>query len=137
MVNKELEKNYVPFQCMIINHVNRYRVEGIPTAQYYILEILLGQGSKTTNELAALRGISQSGISKITKVLLEKGYIVQERNPSDRRYYNLVITEQGKEFLARSEQFRNEILHRIEDALTKDEITLFSNLCNKIVAGRS
>lgn len=137
MSNKLLEENYIPFQCMIIAYVNTFKIEGVATAQYELLNILLKAGAKTTKELAEKRGISQSGISKLTKRLLEKGYIAQERSIIDRRSYNIFITEAGKNFLGRAETLRNEIMSTIEHALSEEEIQNFSRLCKKIVSSCS
>ncbi|ABS40282.1 MarR family winged helix-turn-helix transcriptional regulator [Clostridium botulinum] len=132
MLREELEENYMPFQCMIISSVNKFNLEGVSTAQYYILDILDKQGSKTTKELAEIRGITQPGISKLNKRLLEKKYIKQERQETDRRYYNIFITSEGKKFLARSEKFGEEIVNLIEKTLSQDELRTFSILCKKI-----
>ena len=43
---KELEESYVHFQCMIVSDSNRFNVEGVSTAQYYILDTLYKQGGK-------------------------------------------------------------------------------------------
>ncbi|WP_053956522.1 MarR family winged helix-turn-helix transcriptional regulator [Inediibacterium massiliense] len=132
MAKKELEDNYIPFQCMIISSINRFNIEGVTTAQYTILDILDKQGAKTTKELAEIRGISQAGMSKLTKRLLEKNYIIQQRRDTDRRIYDIMITTDGKNFLARSEKFRNEIMDLIEDTLSEKELKCFVKLCKKI-----
>lgn len=132
MFGKELEENYVPFQCMIVSNSNRFNVEGVSTAQYYILDTLKKYGSKTTKELAEMRGISQSGVSKLTKRLMEKNYIAQERNINDRRSYNIMLTKEGKAFLNRVDDFGNEIMNLIEEALTEEEVCAFSLMCKKI-----
>jgi DNA-binding MarR family transcriptional regulator len=132
MVIKELEESYVPFQCMIVSDSNRFNVEGVSTAQYYILDTLNKYGAKTTKELAEMRGISQSGISKLTKRLLEKNYIAQERNINDRRSYDIVLTKDGKDFLDRVDDFGNELMNLIEEALTEEEVHIFSMICKKI-----
>lgn len=134
MSTKELEENYIPFQCMIIASCNQFNVEGVSTAQYYILDVLDKQGSKTTKEMAELKGISQSGISKLTKRLLEKKYIDQERQENDRRSYKIVITKEGEAFLNRVEDFGNEIMGLIEQALTPEEVRSFSKMCKKITS---
>lgn len=134
MAIKELEESYVPFQCMIVSDSNRFSVEGVSTAQYYILDTLNKQGAKTAKELAKMRGISQSGISKLTKRLLEKKYIIQERQMNDRRSYNIVLTKEGKDFLNRVEKFGNQIMNLIEEALTKEEVHAFSIMCKKITS---
>ncbi|WP_312561727.1 MarR family transcriptional regulator [Anaerospora sp.] len=132
MAIKGLEESYVPLQCIIVSLSNRFNVEGVSTAQYYILDTLQKQGAKTTKELAEIRGISQSGISKLTKRLLEKAYIMQERQINDRRSYNIVLTKEGNAFLHRVEDFGNEMLHLIEEALTEAEVHAFSMMCKKI-----
>ena len=132
MAKKELEDYYIPFQCMIISNINRFNIEGVTTAQYNVLDILDKQGSKTTKELAKIRGISQAGMSKLTKKLLEKKYIIQKRQEADRRVYDIFITPVGKNFLLRSERFRNEIMDLIEDTLTEEELNCFIQLCKKI-----
>ncbi|MFA6851005.1 MAG: MarR family transcriptional regulator [Selenomonadaceae bacterium] len=132
MLTKEVEENYLSFQCMIIACSNRFNVEGVSTAQYYILDVLDKQGLKTTKELAELKGISQSGISKLTKRLLEKKYIDQERQINDRRSYKIIITKEGKDFLNRVEDFGNETMNLIEQALTPEEVKNFSEMCKKV-----
>lgn len=132
MITKELEDNYIPFQCMILAYSNRFNVEGVSTAQYYILDTLYKQGPKTTKELAEMKGISQSGISKLTKRLLEKKYVYQERQLNDRRSFNIVLTGEGKAFLNRVEDFGKEIMNLIEESLTPEEVQSFSMMCKKI-----
>ncbi|WP_312337287.1 MarR family winged helix-turn-helix transcriptional regulator [Anaerospora hongkongensis] len=134
MATKKLEEGYVPFQCMIVAASNRFNVEGVSTAQYYILDVLCKQGPKTTKELAEMRGISQSGISKLTKRLLEKTYIIQERQADDRRSYAIMLTQEGKAFLNRVEDFGNEMLSLIKEALTAEEVHAFSIMCKKITS---
>lgn len=129
-----LEKSYIPFQCLVINTLNHFNVAGISTAQYQVLDVLAASGSRTTKELAALRGISQSGASKLTKRLLDKGYIVQKRSDIDRRCYDISIAPAGREFLNRAEKFRKEILVVIKNALSEQEAGAFAGLCGKIVA---
>lgn len=132
MPKKELEEYYIPFQCMIISNINSFNIDGVTTAQYNVLDILDKQGPKTTKELAEIRGISQPGMSKLTKRLLEKEYIVQQRRKIDRRNYDILITKAGKDFLVRSEKFRNKIMDLIENTLTEKEMDCFVRMCKKI-----
>ncbi|AKA69459.1 MULTISPECIES: MarR family winged helix-turn-helix transcriptional regulator [Clostridium] len=132
MPKKELEEYYIPFQCMIISNINSFNIDGVTTAQYNVLDILDKQGPKTTKELAEIRGISQPGMSKLTKRLLEKEYIIQQRRKTDRRNYDILITQAGKDFLVRSEKFRNKIMDLIENTLTEKEMDCFVKMCKKI-----
>ena len=132
MAERTLKESYVPFQCMIVSYSNRCNVEGVSTAQYYILDTLKKRGSLTTKKLAELKGISQSGISKLTKRLLEKNYINQERMMKDRRSYTIALTPAGEDFLSRVDDFGNEMMNLIQSALTEEEVQAFSSLCDKI-----
>lgn len=132
MPKKELEEYYIPFQCMIISNINSFNIDGVTTAQYNVLDILDKQGPKTTKELAEIRGISQPGMSKLTKRLLEKEYITQQRRKTDRRNYDILISQAGKDFLVRSEKFRNKIMDLIENTLTEKEMDCFVKMCKKI-----
>jgi DNA-binding MarR family transcriptional regulator len=119
---------------MIVSASNQFNVEGVSTAQYYILDTLNKQGAKTTKELAEMRGISQSGMSKLTKRLMDKKYIIQERQMYDRRSYNIVLTKEGAAFLNRVEDFGNKIMNLIEEALTEEEVRTFSVMCKRITS---
>ncbi|WP_124067735.1 MarR family transcriptional regulator [Clostridium sp. E02] len=132
MADHELTESYIPFQCMIVSNSNKFNVEGVSTAQFYILDTLNKHGAKTTKELAEMRGISQSGISKLTKRLLDKKYIIQERQAHDRRSYNIILTKEGKAFLDRVNDFGDEVMNLIEEALTEDEVHTFSMMCKRI-----
>lgn len=131
MISRELEESFIPFQVLIINNINSFNVEGVTSAQYEILDILK-DSSKTTNELAEIRKISQPGVSKLTKRLLEKKYIKQVQNVDDGRVFDIYITDEGKEFLKRTQKFRNKIMRVVEERLDEDECKEFVRLLNKI-----
>lgn len=131
MISRELEESFIPFQVLIINNINSFNVEGVTSAQYEILDILK-DSLKTTNELAEIRKISQPGVSKLTKRLLEKKYIKQVQNVDDGRVFDIYITDEGKEFLKRTQKFRNKIMSVVEERLDEDECKEFVRLLNKI-----
>lgn len=58
------------------------------------------QGPKTTKELAEMKGISQSGVSKLTKRLLEKKYIIQSGTVMIAVLITLYLPVKEKNFLA-------------------------------------
>ncbi|MDN9011657.1 MarR family winged helix-turn-helix transcriptional regulator [Brevibacillus laterosporus] len=131
-MTKFLEDSFIPFQCEIVSRHNKFNIEGITSAQYNVLELVQTQGPKTTNELASALGITVSGISKLTKKLLQKGLIEQQRSQADRRYYHIVLTEAGESFLRKAENSRKEIIQLIGKALSKEEIEAFSRICSKL-----
>ncbi len=131
-IKEEFKKEYIEFQCKIVSHHNNFNVEGISSAQYNIIDCLEKEGPKTTRDLAEILNITVSAVSKLNKKLLEKNMIIQTRNENDRRYFYNSITDEGRCFLKRAENSRNEIVKGIENSLTDEELKQFIHICRKI-----
>jgi DNA-binding MarR family transcriptional regulator len=70
----------------------------ITVGQFHTLRrIALGKDS--VSQLADIKHISRAAISRTVDVLATKGLITRIPNPNDRRYINLVLTEEGKDLL--------------------------------------
>ena len=57
---------------------------------------------------------------------------MQERQEGDRRSYNIVLTKEGKDFLDRVEDFGDEMVTFIQEALSEEEAHCFASMCRKI-----
>lgn len=53
--------------------------------------------------------------------LEDRGYLVRRRDPDDRRRHNVLITEAGREALARARSHMNDIENQVLGALDPDE----------------
>lgn len=132
MNRSELEKSYVSLQCLVTSSVNHYNVNGVSAAQYHILEVIKKEGPQIAKNLALQKGISQSGVSKLTRRLLDNGYVRQTVNEKDRRSYLLELTPKGEDFLDNAADSTAEVLEKIENSLNEEEIQMFIKLCSKI-----
>ena len=77
--------------------------------------------SMSQQELGQLLGLEKSTVSRLAAGLERRGWITRERTPSNRRFYQLRLTETG---LAVAEQLGSELRARHEqllDALTPAE----------------
>ncbi|MEW9677670.1 MarR family transcriptional regulator [Lentibacillus sp. L22] len=128
----KFKQEFVPFQCRIVSHHNKFNVDGITSSQYNIIDLLERRGPKTTRSLSEELGISLSAVSKLVKKLIDKSLIIQERDQNDRRSYHHTITEKGHAFLRKAEKSRNEVMELIHKTLTKDELVAFTNICKKL-----
>ncbi|HJA22453.1 MAG TPA: MarR family winged helix-turn-helix transcriptional regulator [Candidatus Limosilactobacillus intestinipullorum] len=63
--------------------------------QYLILRSITKQPGIKLMDIAAQRQVTRSAVSRQIKVLLSNGYVVQKRDPADRRRQSLVVTPQG------------------------------------------
>lgn len=65
-------------------------------AEAYIVSEIGNKPSITITELAAILNKTTSACSQLVKKLITKGLVLQVRNESNRRIYNLELTEAGK-----------------------------------------
>lgn len=66
------------------------------------------ESSLTASDIAKKRRVSLQSASVLVQGMVEKGWIVREPNPSDRRQFILQITPEGQE---KAEATRNQIIH--------------------------
>lgn len=71
---------------------------GITVEQFHILRHIR-RGVTSVSELAEAKQISRSAISQSVDMLVEKGWITRQPDPSDRRYITLALTSSGEELL--------------------------------------
>lgn len=78
--------------------------------------------SMTASDIAKSRRVSLQSASVLVQGLVEKGWIVREPDPNDRRQFLLQITPEG---LEKAEATRNQIIHYLTgflDGLSEEEI---------------
>ena len=68
---------------------------GVAGAQVWALSVIRAQPGVGVNDLARAMDIHQSTASNLLKPLMEKGMVVAERAPDDRRALRLRITPRG------------------------------------------
>lgn len=64
--------------------------------QYLILRSITKQPGIKLMDIARQRKVTRSAVSRQLKVLLGNGYVIQRRDPADRRRQALVVTPAGK-----------------------------------------
>lgn len=133
--NKELfEEAYTEFQCMIIAQINRFNIEGITATQYNIMDFIVRKGESTTGHLAKSFHISAPAVSRQIKILLEEGYIVQERDKEDRRTCYNQITPKGVKLVKEAVNLRKTMASEIEKIISEEDLVSFTRICKTIVS---
>lgn len=81
-------------------HVRAIAVEefGITIEQFHILRHI-HKGIGSVSELADAKQISRPAISQAVDLLVDKGLIIRQQNPTDRRYVNLSLSPSGAELI--------------------------------------
>lgn len=78
---------------------------GLPSSHLVILAALDRLGPLSVGELTEAVGISQPGISRMVENLRADGLVTSGRPADDRRVRPIVMTESGRQLVARSKRF--------------------------------
>lgn len=66
-----------------------------------IIVLSLADGNTTASQIALLKDVSKALVSRSVKLLRQKGYIVCELSPSDKREQRLILTPDGVKLKAK------------------------------------
>lgn len=109
-------------------------VKDITIDQCLVLIILNKDAGISQNELASLVFKDNASITRIIELMVQKNYLTRKINESDRRKFNLEITEKGKKTI----ELLTPIIHKNRqdalDGLSKNEIELLDKLLAKIIS---
>lgn len=64
------------------------------------------------------------------------GHVERRRNPADRRRYNLILTESGREALATADRVATEVESAFFGVLAEDEREALRKMLGVLMAGR-
>lgn len=83
-------------------------------------------------ELAKQLRIDKGSVAKALRDMADKGYIIREQNPQDKRAYCLFPTEKAAEIAKCGEEKASEFERQLTKGMTAEEIETFKTLLNKI-----
>ncbi|AYZ11607.1 MarR family transcriptional regulator [Chryseobacterium arthrosphaerae] len=132
-IEKEFFNTFTDFQCLILAHMNRGNINGVTAAHYNIIEFILRKNGATGKEISAAFNISQAAISKQLKFLITHNLIIQKQDETDRRKFNLSVTEKGRFIIENSETFRKNITRQASAILSPKELNQFNYLLGKVL----
>lgn len=85
--------------------------------EVYALRYIDSHPGTAVTDMARDLSKTTSACSQTIKKLLQKGAVIQERNPDNRRIYNLFLTEKGQKACDELQEWDDYGLHLISDAL--------------------
>ncbi|GAE65838.1 MarR family transcriptional regulator [Chryseobacterium indologenes] len=132
-IEKEFFNTFTDFQCLILAHMNRGDINGVTATHYNIIEFLMRKENATGREISTAFKISQAAVSKQLKFLLSHDFIIQKQDTTDRRKFNLSVTEKGRFIVENSETFRKNITRQTASILTTQELENFNYLLAKVL----
>ena len=95
---------------------------GLTSSQMDFLVYLFRHGDATQRELEVYFGLSHSTVIGIVQRLVEKGYVVVEKDNNDKRQRNLLLTEKACQMKKDAVKRREKDQKKFEKYMTKEEI---------------
>jgi DNA-binding MarR family transcriptional regulator len=111
------------------------KLEGISiqSGQYDFFYVISLNEGITQKELCEWLYIGKSTTAKVVKNLVSHGYIIKEKDQTDKRFDRLYLTEKGKEIAGRIQETFVDIVEITTKDLTEQEIEQTMGLLKKIL----
>ena len=114
-----------------------FRTHDLSSGQFGVLETLYHVGPLYQGELGEKLLQSKGNISTIISNLTERDLVERRRDPEDRRYVKVHLTEAGESLIADVFPDHVERIVEVFDVLEDEEIETFSQLCKKLGLGNA
>lgn len=106
--------------------------DGLTVTQFGVLESLYHLGPLCQGELAEKLLRSGGNLTLVVDNLEKAGYVVRERDPADRRFVVVKLTERGSAFIATVLPKIVANISREMSRLSSTELLDFGRLCKKV-----
>ncbi|MDO8567368.1 MAG: MarR family transcriptional regulator [Dehalococcoidales bacterium] len=103
----------------------------LSVAQLLVLRIVGEHEGTSLKEIANLMGLTSSAITQVVNVLVEKGYLIREENPIDRRALKLSLSHRGAGQL---QALQRRVVETLLDVFDDKELIAYCELSKKILA---
>ena len=105
---------------------------GIYPRQYGLMLVLASEGPLSQGELAEWVRTDRTTMVALVDGLEQRGYVKRERNPDDRRAYQLQLTAKGRKALTRGRGLMRRAENQLLRSLDADERARLVELLGKV-----
>ena len=107
-----------------------YRKAGLSVIKFIVLQILaINGGTMTPSQIARWTLRERHDITTLVDRLGQAGLVRTERNTRDKRFVNIILTDEGREVLTRAIPVAREVVNQVMSSITEgDAIPLEKSL---------
>jgi DNA-binding MarR family transcriptional regulator len=109
---------------------------GVQVRQWAILTLVGEHGPLSQQETGEAVGVDRTTMVALIDELERAGWVLRERNPTDRRAYALRLTPAGRRLQKRGEKALDESADAFFSSLSEDERAELRRLLVKLIEGR-
>ena len=88
----------------------------------------------SVNDLAKAANVNKAQASRAAQSLVEQGFVIKQLDPNDKRGVVLSLTPTGENYWHKTIQLISERNDEIFSSLSPDELTVFSQLLDRLIA---
>ncbi|HLG27583.1 MAG TPA: MarR family transcriptional regulator [Paenisporosarcina sp.] len=132
---KELISDFTrSFRCLVRAVRQDFAVEFeeyIPFNEFTVLRALEDDRTLRVSDVARRLNATNSYVTLTSEKLVQKGYIIRERNDVDRRSVYLTLTEEGLSLVKRMDEIVYAYYDKTFGDITNEELTSVINILQK------
>ncbi len=135
MLDRSFNQVYTKFKLHFYRAVfGRFqqREATLTTVETFCMEIIMALGKPTVNEFSSFVGISPPNAAYKINNLIQKGYVVKEQSPDDKREYHLVVTQKYVDYYNISYSYLGTVMERIKNRFSPEDVAKLEEMLDII-----
>ncbi|WP_369248169.1 MarR family winged helix-turn-helix transcriptional regulator [Streptomyces sp. R41] len=109
---------------------------GMRSRYFFVLAALAGGPELSQQDLSRLLNLDPTTVVTVIDEMERNQHVERRRNPADRRRYNLILTESGREALATADRVATEVESAFFGTLAEGERDALREMLGRMLAGR-
>ena len=125
MLDEAFDRVYTKFKLHFYRSVfSRFqqREASLTTVETFCMEIINALGRPTINEFSSFVNISPPNAAYKINNLIQKGYVVKEQSPDDKREYHLSVTQKYVDYYNISYRYLSTVMDRIKERFPAEDV---------------
>ncbi|MDI3496184.1 MAG: hypothetical protein PWQ35_205 [Patescibacteria group bacterium] len=132
IIENLLQNMYALRHKLIDNCASKKEVVITPS-QGFILRFVAKNSPTNIKTITQTLNITSSAATQLVGGLVDKGYLVRQANPDDRRIVTLSLSEKGKKLFKEFKEQGLQKMIELFDTLSDKELEQYANLNEKII----
>ena len=125
MLDEAFDRVYTKFKLHFYRSVfSRFqqREASLTTVETFCMEIINALGRPTINEFSSFVNISPPNAAYKINNLIQKGYVVKQQSPDDKREYHLSVTQKYVDYYNISYRYLSTVMDRIKERFPAEDV---------------
>ncbi len=109
------------------------QMENLDMERYFFVLKLIAKSEFITQQcLANCLKVDKAGIVRMIDYLSDKGLVIREVNPNDRREHRILASKKGLKYVTKIEASFNDINQKAFAGFSKSEVKQYIDMCQRI-----